>query len=60
MKAKTQFLKMYYKLPKKSRNLIWYFQNGKDIYSLNVIATEVKADTFLSRAILNDMGFEDK
>ena len=60
MKAKTQFLKMYYKLPKKSRELIWYFQNGKHIYNLNFIALEVKANTKLSLEILEDMGFKDK
>ena len=58
MKAKTQFLKMYYKMPEASRNLVWFM--GSDLHSLNVIAMEVKADTFLSKKILNDMGFEDK
>lgn len=57
MKAKTRFLKMYYKLPEKAKmELIIYFD--KRPYSMNVIASEVRSDTRLSKAFLLNLGYE--
>ena len=57
MKAKTKFLKMYYKMPINSRALIHKpFSNPM---TLNVIAFEVKNDTALGKKVLIELGFED-
>ena len=57
MKAKTRFLKMFYKLPEKSRLLVWDAYGSKPM-TLNVIALEARNDTKLSKEILKDMGYE--
>ncbi len=59
MKAKTQFLKMFYKTPKKSRPDLVYKPYGKHPMSIPVIAEEVKHNTKLGKKILKDMGYED-
>ena len=58
MKAKTRFLKMFYKLPVKARKeLVYDFPTT--CFSLNVVALEVKNDTSLGRKILRKLGYVD-
>ncbi len=59
MKAKTQFLKMFYKLPEQLRPNLVFEPYGKNPRSLAVIANEVRHDTKLSKKILKNMGYED-
>ncbi len=58
MKAKTRFIKMYYKLPEKSRReLVYNFT--KNPMSLTICYYEIKMNTKLSKKILKDLGYED-
>ena len=58
MKAKTKFLKMYYKLPNQARNeLIYNF--AVDPMSLSVCWGEVINNTKLGKQIITDLGYED-
>jgi len=59
MKAKTQFLKMYYKLPEIARASLVFDSYGSNPMSLNVIAMEVKADTKMGKEALNKLGYKD-
>jgi hypothetical protein len=63
MKAKTRFLKMFNKLPKEARiGLTMNLPTSEDdgwIYSLNVVAIEVKNDTKLGKQMLKELGYED-
>lgn len=58
MKAKTKFLKMFYKMPQEARiELVYrYYHNP---ISLNVCALEIKNNTELGFKILKDLGYED-
>ena len=58
MKAKTKFMKMYYKLPEKARSELVYsfFRNPK---TLNVCAIEIRNDTKLGDEILERLGYEN-
>ena len=58
MKAKTKFLKMYYKMPEEARKLLVY-KYWDNPMSLNVCALEIKNDTPLGKKILKEMGYED-
>jgi len=58
MKAKTKFLKMYYKLPEKARTELVY-DFTKDPMTLNVVAMEVRLDTKIGKKALKDLGYED-
>ena len=59
MKAKTKFLKMYYKLPKEARKeLVYNF--AVDPMTLNVVAMEVQHDTELSKIMLKKLGYKDE
>jgi hypothetical protein len=58
MKAKTKFMKMYYKLPEKARMLTWKPYDEKPM-TLNVISLEVRNDTKLGKKILKELGYED-
>ena len=59
MKAKTQFLKMFYKLPEKARReLVYDFTNNP--MTLNVLSCEIGNNTKLGDEILNRLGYEDK
>lgn len=60
MKAKTQFLKMYYKLPKEARALLVFNYWETQPMSLNVISEEVRNDTERGKKILADLGFKDE
>ena len=57
MKPKTRFLKMYYKLPEKSRYEIYGFANHP--MTLNVMAQEIRNDTKLGNEILKKLGYEE-
>ena len=58
MKAKTKFMKMFYKLPEKARReFVYDFTNHP--MTLNVLSLEVRNDTKLSKKILKYLGFED-
>jgi len=63
MKAKTRFLKMYYKMPEETkRGVSYYFRYpDKSIrpLSMNVIANEVRNDTQRGKDILKQLGFRD-
>ena len=59
MKATTKFIKLYYKIPLKSRDDIVFKPYGKSPRNLKVIMLEVMHNTPLSEEILKTMGFED-
>lgn len=59
MKAKTKFLKMFYKLPEISRSLLVYDPYGLKPTTLEVCSLEVRADTKLGKKILFDLGYVD-
>ena len=59
MKAKTKFLKMYYKLPKEAKIELIYDAYRICPMSMAVVAMEVKHDTQLSKEILKKLGYED-
>ena len=58
MKAKTRFLKMYYKMPKEARNEL-VMRYPRHPMTLNVVAIEVMNDTKLSKELLKELGYED-
>ena len=58
MKAKTKFMKMFYKLPQKARTELVFDFTVKPM-TLEVIALEVRNDTRLSKIILKRLGYED-
>ena len=58
MKAKTKFMKMYYKLPKEARKEL-VFNYSIEPMTLNVCHAEVKNDTKLGKAILISLGYKD-
>lgn len=58
MKAKTQFMKMYYKLPSRARDeLVFNFTTNP--MTLRVVSLEIRNDTKLGKTILNSLGYED-
>jgi len=59
MKARTKFLKMFYKLPEKARSELVYDFFSNMPRTLNVIAIEVRAKTKLGDEILKKLGYED-
>ena len=59
MKAKTKFLKMYYKLPEEARNLLVLHYWEIRPYSLDVIASEIRANTTLGKRLLEELGFKN-
>jgi len=58
MKAKTKFIKMYYKLPPQARTelLVDAFTNPM---TLKVCFIEVRNGTELGKKILNNLGYKD-
>jgi len=58
MKAKTKFIKMYYKLPEKARSELVYNFAIKPM-SLNVCWLEISQDTKLGQEILEKLGYDD-
>lgn len=59
MKAKTKFLKMFYKLPDKAKKELVYQYWSTTPMSMNVCALEVRMNTDLGKKILYELGFED-
>lgn len=67
MKAKTKFLKMFYKLPEKARTELVYDAYGNKPMTLNIITLEVRGRTKsgngeatnLGKEILRRLGYED-
>ena len=58
MKARTKFLKFFYKLPKKARKELVY-DFIKHPMTLNVVALEIKINTEMRKKILKILGYED-
>ncbi|GAG84375.1 unnamed protein product [marine sediment metagenome] len=58
MKAKTRFMKMFYKLPEDARSEL-VFDFIANPMTLNVVAIEVRNDTPLGKKILKILGYED-
>ena len=58
MKAKTKFLKMYYKLPTAAKNELMVTYWNKP-YSLCVVNELVKYDTNLGKELLQALGYKD-
>ncbi len=58
MKAKTKFIKMYYKLPKEARTEL-VFNFATNPMTLSVCWAEITNDTKLGKTILNSLGYED-
>ena len=59
MKAKTRFLKMYYKLPARARNELVYAPYQENPMTLNVLAEEIRHDTKIGNETLERLGFID-
>lgn len=59
MKAKTKFLKMYYKMPEECRKELVYAPYSLNPMTLNVIAIEVRNNTPLSLLILDNLGYKN-
>ena len=58
LKAKTRFMKMFYKLPEEARKeLVYDFPNHPR--TLNVAMFEIKNDTKLGKEILKKLGYKD-
>ena len=58
MKAKTKFIKMFYKLPREARSrLVYNFE--VEPMTLTVCFLEIKHDTELGKKILKELGFID-
>jgi len=58
MKAKTKFMKMFYKLPEKARReLVYDFTNHP--MTLNVCCLEIRNNTKLGDKILSKLGYND-
>jgi len=58
MKAKTKFIKMFYKLPEKARKeLVYNF--AVNPMTLSVCCCEIRHETELGKKILKDLGYED-
>ena len=57
MKAKTKFLKMYYKLPKEARTeLVIDFSFSQK--TLQVVAEEIRHNTELGKKLLTSLGYK--
>lgn len=59
MKAKTKFLKWFYKCPEQARREIVFKPYGLDPYALPVIALEVRNKTKLGDKLLEQMGWKN-
>ena len=59
MKAKTKFLKMFYKMPEVARReLVINYHINKPM-TLNVICIEVRNNTELGKQLLKQLGYND-
>ena len=59
MKAKTKFMKMFYKIPNEARQELVFGAYESNPMSLAVCYFEIKNDTRLGKKILKDLGYED-
>ncbi len=59
MKAKTQFMKMYNKLPARARSTLIYNPYGDNPMSFQVCWLEINNNTELGIGILEDLGYID-
>ena len=59
MKAKTQFIKIFNKIPEKARREMVFKPHGDKPMSLAVIYFEVKMNTKHGKRCLIEMGFKD-
>jgi len=59
MKAKTKFIKMFYKLPEVARRELVFNAYADNPMSLNVICIEVRNDTELGKSCLISLGYKD-
>jgi len=59
MKAKTKFIKMFYKLPEEARTGLIFNAFGGNPMSLGVICIEVRSKTELGKRCLVALGYKD-
>ncbi len=59
MKAKTKFIKMFYKLPEEARKELVYNAYSDNPMTLNIICFEVRDDTVLGKKCLSKLGYKD-
>lgn len=59
MKAKTRFLKIFYKLPPEARKELVY-DFTKNPMTLNVVCLEVRNDTKLGKEMLAKLGYKEE
>jgi len=59
MKAKTKFIKMFYKLPEEARAELILNAYSEKPATLSVVCLEVKNDTELGKHWLKQLGYED-
>ncbi len=59
MKAKTKFIKMFYKLPERAGRELVFNAYSDNPMSLNVMCLEVRNDTELGKLCLIALGYED-
>lgn len=59
MKAKTKFLKMFYKLPEEAKRDLVFNAYGDNPMSLNVICYEVRNDSKLGKLCLVALGYTE-
>ena len=59
MKAKTRFMKMYYKLPEQARKNLVINAVTRPM-SLNVCAIEIRCGTELGNDLLKQLGYENE
>lgn len=59
MKARTKFLKMFYKMPDNAKGTYGELGKGMTPMSLHVCACEIRNKTKLGDLILKEMGYED-
>lgn len=59
MKAKTKFIKMFYKMPEDARRYLIINPYGDNPMSLAVICIEVRNNTELGKECLKELGYED-
>jgi len=58
MKAKTKFLKMFYKMPEEARRgLVYHYWDNP--LSVNVCRLEINNNTEMGKQILKDLGYKD-
>ena len=59
MKARTKFIKMFYKLPEEARKELVFHPYGENPMSLNVVCIEVRNNTEIGKWCLKTLGYTD-